>query len=121
MVAKIPKPKFSGHESDWKEFSRAWHQWFAMLKCGGNDPGGDAVLLELLRDSLDMASQNQLVAMRAADQGLTYATFWRELEREFGRDLSAHHRKEWERVTLGGVQRLTPFAFRSFIAEFKLK
>ena len=88
---------------------------------GGTDPVSEEALLGFLREALDPASQHRLKARREANPILTYSAFWKELERDFGRDPSAHSRREWERVSLKGVRRLDQFTWRNFTAEFEFK
>ena len=56
-----------------------------------------------------------------ANPNLTYAEFWQVLEQDFGRDLSGLYRKEWDKVTLGGVRNITPQMWRQFEAECEVK
>ena len=51
---------------------------------------------------------------------LTFMKVWRELEKEFGKNIPGHHRLVWERVTLNGEQNLTYLKFREFQREFML-
>ena len=81
----------------------------------------DDVLFEFLREALDTASQLKLKARREVNPGLTYVSFWRELERELGKDLTVYARREWEKVSLRGVKRLDQFAWRNFTSEFEFK
>ena len=43
------------------------------------------------------------------------------MEQEYGRDFTAYARREWERVSLQGVQHLNMSAWRQFTADFEFK
>jgi hypothetical protein len=88
---------------------------------GGVDAMADIPILETLRGCLDQGAKNRLAAALERNPQLTYNEFWRDLEREYSRDLTSHYRREWEKVTLGGVRRLTPQMWRIFESEFSLK
>ena len=118
LLAKIPKPKFSGHEVDWKEFAREWQDWCGLLGDGGHDVS-DRVMLELLKDSLDPVSRKLLSARKEDDPGLTYRSFWKQLEQDFGKNLPGHYRRQWEQISLRGSA-LTTSSWRGFISEVKL-
>ena len=119
MLAKGDPPKFSGHSSEWREFSREWEQFRRMLGQMSRDPLPDEVLLEILKGSLDKASKSKLEARREKSPNVTYTDFWKELCDEFGQDLSAQCRDDWKRVSLKGATHLTTEIWREYRAEFE--
>lgn len=119
LISKMKRPTFSGKAEDWREFAREWGNWFDLVKewtPGISDKAG----LELLKDSLDPASNMLLVAMRDKDPSLTFVSFWRTLQTEFEKNLESHYRRQWEAVSLKGVSQISPYAWRNFVAEFRM-
>ena len=121
LVSKVTQPKFSGHEADFADFSREWKQFMRVMCPGGVDQENDVLVLEILKSSLDPASQNKLAALLEQNPDLTYMGYWRELEKDFCRDFAAHYRREWEKVSLNGVRHPTPNQWRTFVSNFELK
>jgi hypothetical protein len=121
MVNQMKMPEFSGNESDFADFAREWQQYVRIMCPGGASSVGDALLLGLLKKALDHASRQRLISSMEANPDLKYSTFWKSLEADFGRDLTGVYRREWEKVTLGGVRNITPKMWRQFIADFELK
>ena len=119
VMGNLPKPTFSGSETDWKAFSRDWRQYCTTIQQGGGVTDRD--LLRLLKDSLDEASRNTLGARLEEKPDLSYTEFWRGLEQEFGRDMTVQSRRAWEKVTLGGAKRITPEMWRKFTSLFDLR
>ena len=118
ILTNKEQPKFSGRDPDWKDFVRAWDRYVATLRQVVGAPLGEDVMLDILVESLDQASQNRLEAAREAKPSLTYTEFWRTMVREFDRDMSADYRDEWNRVTLRGVPKLNVLEWRKFQAAF---
>ena len=122
LIGKLAPPIFSGLDSDFADFSREWKRYLhVMCPDGVDQPEGDILILETLRGCLDVGARNRLASALERNTHLTYNDFWRELEREYTRDLTSHYRREWEKVTLGGARRLTPQMWRVFESEFSLK
>ena len=86
LLGKLPKPVFSGHVEDWREFAQEWVEWRDLQKEGSPDLS-DRAMLELLKGSLDPASKSLLRTMRIEDPQVSFSTFWRKLDQELGGDL----------------------------------
>ena len=119
-MSKRTPPKFTGKDSDWKDFSRDWLRYLGHVrKVAGNGNVNEYIALQLLFDSLDRASQDKLDAARDLDPELTYSSFWGALSQEYDRDMTDEFRDEWQRVTLRHVQKLTVSAWREYQAAFE--
>ena len=118
-MEKVRIPKFSGREYEWRDFAQEWRTWEALQR-HVTPQIADGLLLQLLRESLDEASQLILQAERASNPELTFEGFWKKLERRFMGDVDLYNRRKWEACTLKGVGRLTPMVWRKFEAEFLL-
>jgi hypothetical protein len=112
-------PRFSGRDSDWKGFSRDWAQYLKRVERATPGPIEGYCALELLRGSLDKASQDRLEWAQERDPELTYDQFWKSLSQEFERDRSDDFRSDWERVTIRHEPRLTVAVWRSYRAAFE--
>ena len=75
IASRMERPKFSGRDSDWKDFVRNWNRYLAMVRQCSGGVVDEVLLFEMLRDSLDVASQNRLQARREGDPSLTYERF----------------------------------------------
>ena len=122
LVNQIKAPTFSGNEADFADFAREWKQYIRMVSSeSGVIAIGDALALDTLKRALDHASRQKLIAAMDKNPNLKYDEFWKVLETDFSRDLTGVHRKEWEKVTLGGVRNITPQMWRKFEAELQVK
>ena len=52
--------------------------------------------------------------------GLTYAEFWRELDKVYGKDVMERHRRDWDRLSIQHLTHLTVHDLRKFLAQFEL-
>jgi hypothetical protein len=121
MVNQMKLPTFSGEEAEFADFAREWREYVRVMCPAGTASVGDPLLLGMLKKALDHASTQKLTSAMEANPNLTYTEFWRTLEEDFGRDLTGVYRKEWEKVSLGGVRNITPQMWRKFEADFELK
>jgi hypothetical protein len=121
LVNQMKLPTFSGSEADFADFSREWQQYVRVMCPGELASVGDPLLLGMLKKALDHASCQKLITAMESNPNLTYADFWKSLEQDFGRDLTGVYRKEWEKVTLGGIRNATPQMWHQFEADFELK
>ena len=112
-------PKFSGEEADWETFSYDWRTYVEILRQAEGGRLKDVHLFEMLRRSVDVATQNRLRAESRLDPTLTYAQFWQSLDREFTRDHEGARRRDWEAVRLAKGE-LTLRGWREYRATFEM-
>ena len=94
LLSNRTKPKFSGLATDWGEFAKEWGRYQDMLVQVSGGPVSEAILLDLLTESLDRASKLRLEEARDNNKHLSYTNFWKRLQKEFDRLMSADHRAE---------------------------
>ena len=120
MLTSWQKPKFSGCATDYRSFSRKWEEYYTFVKTTCPDQIPDAFWLRILKGCLDPVSQGDMDRELERDPNLSLATFWKKLEKVFGRDMSMQYRDDWERVTLRGIDDLNWDTFREFRISFEL-
>ena len=113
----ITKPTFSSERAAWPTFQKRWEQYYRI--CQEMVPGGvsDALLLELLRNSLDETNRLELERRLEEEEELEYATFWEELKEEYS-DIRRAHKRAWKAVKVSLP--LTTTTWKKYRKEFEL-
>ena len=120
-MARKPSP-FTGQEpGDWPRFVREWKPFERILEQTYPPTLWDTVKLENLKSLLDKTSLADFQAKYEANSELTFAEFWEEIDKEFGRDTTAQNRAAWKKVKLNMAGKILTLAdWRTFQREFVL-
>ena len=121
LLNQTKHPEFSGRDDGWQSFKREWVQYEKVVGMAHPMGVSDPMMLKYLEPCLDTATKRRLQKRQEDTPDLTFAHFWEELEREFGKDTTLQHKRAWENVRLElADQRLTLEGWRKFQAEFEL-
>ena len=122
ILANSTIPKFTGRDEEWYDFRKEWLRHLTILTeaMGPGQDIADALKLKILQNFLDDVPKFQLQAQLERKPDLTYAEFWKELDKTYGRDILDRHRREWERLTLRYEEELTLHRLRTFKAQFDM-
>ena len=120
--AKKPAPFSGKHGGDWQQFVREWKPYELILEKVYPKELWDTIKLETLKGLLDQATLNDFQAKFEADGRVSYADFWDEIDRKFGRDANHQNQQAWRRVRLNVAgKRMTSAEWRNFRTEFVLR
>ena len=109
------------HHGGWKTFEQRWRQRMDyILACNRGMTPPDNLLLEDLRQSLDVADQSLLERRREQNGRLTFQEFYEELQGLYDRDSAAQQRLAWESCKLPQGE-LNLDRWLEFQREFQLK